>query len=61
MWLPKLNEEIRAALSDPEMTARIVDLGATPFASSPAEFRKFILEYTEKWGEVIRAANIRAE
>jgi len=57
----KLNEEIRAALSDPKMKARIVDLGATPFASSPAEFRKFILEYTEKWGEVIRAANIRAE
>jgi tripartite-type tricarboxylate transporter receptor subunit TctC len=48
----KLNEEIRAALSDPKMTARIVDLGATPFASSPAEFGKFIVEYTEKWGRV---------
>jgi tripartite-type tricarboxylate transporter receptor subunit TctC len=57
----KLNEEIRAALSDPKMTARIVDLGATPFASSPAEFGKFIVEYTEKWGRVIRAANIKAE
>ena len=61
MWLPKLNEEIRAALSDPEMTARIVDLGATPFASSPAEFGKFIVEYTEKWSKVIRAAHIQPE
>jgi tripartite-type tricarboxylate transporter receptor subunit TctC len=57
----KLNEEIRAALSDPKMTARIADLGATPFASSPAEFGKFIVEYTEKWGRVIRAANIKAD
>jgi tripartite-type tricarboxylate transporter receptor subunit TctC len=57
----KLNEEVRAALSDPKMKARIVDLGATPFASSPAEFGKFIVEYTEKWGGVIRAANIKAE
>jgi tripartite-type tricarboxylate transporter receptor subunit TctC len=56
----KLNEEIRSALSDPKMTARIVDLGATPFANSPAEFGKFIVEYTEKWGRVIRAANIKA-
>ena len=61
MWLPKLNEEIRAALSDPKMTARIADLGATPFASSPAEFGKFIVEYTEKWGRVIRAANIKPD
>jgi hypothetical protein len=29
--------------------------------SSPAEFGKFIVEYTEKWGRVIRAANIKAE
>lgn len=57
----KLNEEIRAALSNPKMTARISDLGATPFASSPAEFGKFIVEYTEKWGRVIRAADIKAE
>jgi hypothetical protein len=32
-----------------------------PFASSPAEFGKFIVEYTEKWGKVIRAADIKPE
>ncbi len=57
----KLNREINAALVDAKMKARLADLGAAPFANSPAEFRKFIAEYTEKWAKVIRAANIKAE
>jgi hypothetical protein len=32
-----------------------------PFASSPAEFGKFIAYETGKWAKVIRAANIKAE
>jgi tripartite-type tricarboxylate transporter receptor subunit TctC len=32
-----------------------------PFASSPEEFSKFIVEYTEKWAKVIRAAGIKAD
>jgi hypothetical protein len=32
-----------------------------PYATSPAEFGKFIADYTEKWGKVIRAANIKPE
>jgi len=28
---------------------------------SPSEFGKFIADETEKWGKVIRAANIKAE
>jgi tripartite-type tricarboxylate transporter receptor subunit TctC len=57
----KLSETINAILADPQARARIADLGATPFASSPAEFAKFLAEDTEKWGKVIRAANIKAE
>jgi tripartite-type tricarboxylate transporter receptor subunit TctC len=56
-----LNREVNAALADATFKARLVDLGAEPFASSPAEFGKFIAEYTEKWAKVIRAAGIRAE
>jgi hypothetical protein len=41
--------------------SRLVDLGGEPFASSPTDFGKFIVEYTEKWGKVIRAAGIKAE
>src|SRR5262249_23530546 len=56
-----LNKQVNAALADPTFKARLVDLGAEPFASSPAEFSKFIVEFTEKWGKVIRAAGIKGE
>jgi tripartite-type tricarboxylate transporter receptor subunit TctC len=56
-----LNKEVNAALADPTFKARLVELGAEPFASSPAEFSKFIVEFTEKWGKVIRAAGIKGE
>jgi tripartite-type tricarboxylate transporter receptor subunit TctC len=59
--IEKLNKEINAALADPKLKARITDLGYTPFVSSSAEFGQFIVDETEKWGKVIRAANIRAE
>jgi tripartite-type tricarboxylate transporter receptor subunit TctC len=53
--------EINAGLADPRMKARIAEFGDTPFASSQADFGKLILEDTEKWGKVIRTANIKAE
>jgi tripartite-type tricarboxylate transporter receptor subunit TctC len=55
----KLNREVGAALADPHLKARIADLGGTPVAQSPAEFGKFIADEIEKWGKVIRAANIK--
>jgi tripartite-type tricarboxylate transporter receptor subunit TctC len=57
----KLSEQINAALADPKMKARLADLGGTVLAGSPAEFGKLIADETEKWGKVIRAANIKAE
>jgi tripartite-type tricarboxylate transporter receptor subunit TctC len=56
-----LNREVNAALADPRFRARLTDLGFEPFANSPPEFGKFIVDYTEKWGKVIRAANLKAE
>jgi len=57
----KLNKEINAALADPKLKARLVDLGGTTLAGSPADFGKLIADETEKWGKVIRAANIKPE
>ena len=57
----KLNDEINAALADTKIKERFAHLGATPFANSPATFGQFIVEYTEKWANVIRSANIKAE
>jgi tripartite-type tricarboxylate transporter receptor subunit TctC len=56
-----LNKEINAALADPKMKARLADLGGTVLAGSPADFGKLIADETEKWGNVIRALNIKAE
>ena len=57
----KLNKEINAALADPKLKARLADLGAEPMQMTPAEFEKFVADETEKWGKVVRAANIKAE
>src|SRR5262245_56343786 len=57
----KLNKEVNAALADPKMKARLADLGGTPLLGSPVQFGKLIAEETEKWGKVIRAANIKPE
>jgi tripartite-type tricarboxylate transporter receptor subunit TctC len=59
--IEKINQAVNAALATPAFKARLTDLGAEPFVSSPAEFGRFNAEYTEKWAKVIRAANIRAE
>jgi tripartite-type tricarboxylate transporter receptor subunit TctC len=56
-----LNKDINTALADPRMRARLSDLGTTPLVRSPAEFGKLIADETEKWGKVIRAANIKPE
>ena len=57
----KLNKEINTGLADPAIKARLDRLGITVFAGSPAGFGKFIAEETEKWGQVIRTANIKPE
>jgi tripartite-type tricarboxylate transporter receptor subunit TctC len=59
--IDKLNKSINAELADPVIKARFADLGSTVFPTSPAEFGKFIADETEKWGKVVRAANIRAD
>ena len=57
----KLNTEINAGLADSKIKARLADVGGTVLAGSPANFGKLIAEETEKWGKVIRAANIKAD
>lgn len=59
--IEKLNQEINAVLADPEMKAQLANLGDEVLSFSPAEFGKFIAEETEKWGNVARTANIKAE
>ena len=57
----KLNREINAVLADPKLKARFADLGGTPLTLTPAEYGKLLADETEKWGKVIRSANIKSE
>jgi tripartite-type tricarboxylate transporter receptor subunit TctC len=59
--IDKLYKEIDAALADPKIMARFAQVGSVPKSMTPADFGKFIAADTEKWGKVIRAANIKAE
>jgi len=59
--IDKLNKAINAGFADPKLKARLADLGSTALAGSPADFGQLIAEETEKWGKVIRAANIKGE
>src|SRR5262245_18334860 len=53
----KLNQAVNAVLADPKLQTRL----AEPMSMTPAEFGKLVAEETEKWGKVIRAANIKPE
>src|SRR5262249_37136160 len=59
--IDRLNMAINATLADPKMQARLADLGSTVLAGSPADFGKLIADETEKWGKVIKFANIKPE
>jgi tripartite-type tricarboxylate transporter receptor subunit TctC len=56
-----LNKGINAALADPQLRARLADLGSIPLPMTSVEFGKLIAEETEKWAKVILAANIEVE
>ena len=56
-----LNREIVKIMSLPDIKQRLATLGFDSIASSPEEFGAQIKTDAEKWGRVIRAANIKAE
>ena len=57
----KLNKEINAALADPTFKARLTDMGISVLAGSPADFGKLLADETEKWGRVVKFADIKPE
>jgi len=59
--IDKLNKEINAGLVDPKVKARLANMGSTALPGSPADFGKLIADETEKWGKVVRTANIKPE
>ena len=56
-----LNTAVNAALADPNIRARLADLGGEPLSLTQNDFAKLITDEIEKWAKVIRAANIKVE
>jgi tripartite-type tricarboxylate transporter receptor subunit TctC len=59
--IDKLNQAINAGLADPTIKARLTALGAMTLAGQPDAFGKLVAQETEKWGKLIRAADIKPE
>jgi tripartite-type tricarboxylate transporter receptor subunit TctC len=59
--LDRLNREVAAGLADPDLRAKLADLGGTVVTSSPAEFARLIAEETEKWGRVVRFSGAKPD
>ena len=56
-----LNAATNAILADPQMRARLADMGGTALAGSPADFANIIAAETDKWGKVVRASGVKPE
>ena len=59
--IDRLNQEINAGLADPKLKSRFADLSASVFGGSSSDFGKFIADETDRWGRVVRTANLRAD
>ena len=53
--------ENNAGLADPNIKARLADLGVTTLALSPADFGKLIADETEKWAKVVKFAGLKPD
>ena len=57
----RLNQEINAILGSPNMQMRLADMGVAAFLMSSAELGAFVANETEKWGQVVKFAGIKAD
>jgi tripartite-type tricarboxylate transporter receptor subunit TctC len=59
--IQKLSAEIAQVMKQPEVIARLSGDGTVMIGSTPKEFAVYIDKEMKRWGEVVRAANIKAE
>lgn len=48
-------------LQEPEVKARLLDLGFVPGGDSPSEFQKQVLSDQARWADLIKKAAIKPE
>jgi tripartite-type tricarboxylate transporter receptor subunit TctC len=59
--IDKLNKAVNAALTQPNVRARLYELGGSINVGSSTDFGKFIADETKKWANVIKFAGIKPD
>ncbi len=59
--IQRLNSEIVQWLSQPNTRAQLVKMGLEIVADTPEQFSAFLKDEYAKWGNVVKALNLRAE
>jgi len=57
----KLSSAVAAAIREPDMAKRLVDMSVTAVGDTPAEMAEFLRDERQRWGGVIRTAGVKAE
>jgi tripartite-type tricarboxylate transporter receptor subunit TctC len=57
--IDRLNKETNAALGDKKLQEQLAEFGAVVMTGSPEDFQKFIGSEIEKWGKVVKSANMK--
>jgi tripartite-type tricarboxylate transporter receptor subunit TctC len=57
----KLNAAVNAALADPNIRARLADLGGEVFTGTPEDYGRYLAGEIERWGKVIEFSGAKAE
>jgi len=59
--IDKIHADVAKVLQFPEVRERLAGMGAEPSGEAPAELAKRIKVEYDRWGEVVRKANIKAD
>jgi tripartite-type tricarboxylate transporter receptor subunit TctC len=59
--ISKINREVNADMADTKRRARLIELGGEPSPGTPQDFGKFVANETQKWGKVVREANVKID
>jgi hypothetical protein len=59
--MEKLNRQVNVSLAEPDIKARLTEMGGMVLAGSPADLGRLTTEETEKWAKVVKFAGIKPE
>ena len=59
--IERLNREVNAGLAQPDIRARLADVGTVPMILSAAAFKAYIASEAAKWDKVVKIAGIKPQ